>query len=167
MMDSEDALKASGLEWTILRPHAFFSNALRWLPQLREGDVIRESFPEAVSSAVDPADIGAVAAASLTGDGHTGQTYRVTGPEPLKIADRVRILGEALNRPLELHAYSDEEAEAEMSKTMPREYVDAFLAFYVTGTLDESQVLPTVEQITGRPPRSLAQWAAAHAADFG
>jgi uncharacterized protein YbjT (DUF2867 family) len=167
MLDSEDAMKASGLAWTILRPHAFFSNALRWVPQLREGDVIRESFAEAVSSAIDPADIAAVAAAALTGDGHAGQTYRLTGPQPLTIADRVRILGEALNRPLELHAYSDEEARVEMSKTMPPEYVDAFMAFYVEGTLDESRVLPTVERITGRPPRTFADWAAEHAGDFG
>ena len=167
MMDSEDALKASGLEYTILRPHAFFSNALRWLPQLREGDVIRESFPEAVSSAIDPVDIAAVAATALVHGGHAGRTYRLTGPQPLTIADRVRILGEALNRPLTLDPFTDEEAEAEMSKTMPREYVDAFMAFYVEGTLDESEVLPTVEEIIGRPPRSFAQWAAKHAGDFG
>jgi len=167
MLDSEDALKASGLEWTILRPHAFFSNALRWLPQLREGDVIRESFPEAVSSAIDPADIAAAAAAALTGSRHAGRTYRLTGPEPLTIADRVRILGEALDRPLTLDPFTNEEAEAEMSKTMPREYVDAFMAFYVKGTLDESQVLPTVEEITGRRPRTFARWAAEHARAFG
>ena len=37
----------------------------------------------------------------------------------------------------------------------------------VEGTLDESEVLPTVEEIIGRPPRSFAQWAAKHAGDFG
>jgi hypothetical protein len=40
------------------------------------------------------------------------------------------------------------------------------MAFYVEGTLDESEVLPTVEQITGRPPRAFAQWAAEHAHVF-
>jgi len=166
MMDSEDALKASGLEYTILRPHAFFSNALRWLPQLREGDVIRESFAGVPSSAIDPADIGAVAAKALTDSRHAGQTYRLTGPELLYVADRVRILGEALNRPLTLDPYSDDEARDTMAATMPPEYVEAFMAFYVDGTLDESQVLPTVEQITGRPPRTFARWAAEHAHAF-
>jgi uncharacterized protein YbjT (DUF2867 family) len=166
MMDSEHALKASGLAHTILRPHAFFSNALRWLPQLRAGDVIREAFPEVPTSAIDPADIAAVAAAALTGDDHAGRTYRLTGPEALKIADRVRILGEALNRPLTLDPFTDEEAREDMSKSMPPEYVDAFMAFYTGGTLDESMVLPTVEQVTGRPPRSFAAWAAEHAHEF-
>jgi hypothetical protein len=50
-----------------------------------------------------------------------------------------------------------------MSGTMPPEYVDAFFRFFADGTLDESGVLPTVEQITGRPPRTFAEWASAHA----
>lgn len=166
MMDSEDALKASGLAYTILRPHAFFSNALRWLPQLRKGDVIREAFPTVASSAIDPADIAAVAVKALTNDGHAGETYRLTGPEPLLIADRVRILGEALNRPLRLDPFTDEEARQDMSATMPPEYVDAFMAFYVDGTLDESFVLPTVEDVTGRPPCTFAAWAEEHAHEF-
>ena len=37
---------------------------------------------------------------------------------------------------------------------MPPEYVDAFMAFFAGGTLDESEVLLTVEEVTGRPPRS-------------
>jgi hypothetical protein len=32
---------------------------------------------------------------------------------------------------------------------MPAEYVDAFLSFFVDGTLDESEVLPTVESVLG------------------
>lgn len=166
MLDSEDALKASGLAFTILRPHAFFSNALRWLPQLREGDVIRESFTGVPASAVDPADIAAVAATALTDPSHAGRTYRLTGPELLTVADRVRILGEALNRPLTLESLTDDEAKAEMSRTMPPEYVDAFMAFYVDGTLDETLVLSTVEDVTGSAPRTFEQWAAEHAGAF-
>jgi uncharacterized protein YbjT (DUF2867 family) len=166
-LDSEDALRASGLAYTILRPNAFFSNALRWRPQLRDGDVIREAFPHVRSAAIDPADIAAVAAAALSGPGHQGREYHLTGPEPLTQGDRVRILGEVLDRPLTLDALTDEEARADMAANMPQEYVDAFMAFYVEGTLDESQVLPTVEEVTGRPPRTFAAWAAEHAHAFG
>ena len=69
-----------------------------------------------------------------------------------------------LNAPATLHPAL--EARAEMSQSTPAQYVDAFFRFYVDGTLDESRVLPTVRDVTGRPPRSFAQWAAAHAADF-
>jgi uncharacterized protein YbjT (DUF2867 family) len=165
-MDSEDALKASGLEWTVLRPNAFFANVLRWRPQLQAGDVIREAFPHVRSAAIDTADIAAVAVKALTEPGHEGRAYRLSGPEPLTQGDRVRILAQVLGRPLTLDPFTDEEARQDMSKTLPPEYVDAFMAFYVEGTLDESHVLPTVEEVTGRPPRTFAAWAAEHAHEF-
>jgi len=49
---------------------------------------------------------------------------------------------------------------------MPAEYVDAFFQFYADGTLDETTVLPTVTEVTGRPPRTFRQWVAAHAGQF-
>jgi hypothetical protein len=47
---------------------------------------------------------------------------------------------------------------------MPAEFVDAFFDFYVGGTLDESPVLPTVPELTGRPARTFREWAEAHRA---
>lgn len=81
-------------------------------------------------------------------------------------ADRVRILGQALGRDLRFQALTDEEAEAQLSATTPIEYVRAFFAFYRGGTIDETTVRPTVEQVTGRSPRTFAQWATSRAADF-
>ncbi|MGW5376871.1 hypothetical protein ACWESM_15605 [Nocardia sp. NPDC003999] len=49
---------------------------------------------------------------------------------------------------------------------MPREYVDAFLGFFVAGRLDEATLCPTVEQVTGRLPRNFEQWSNAHAEAF-
>jgi uncharacterized protein YbjT (DUF2867 family) len=40
-LDAEAAVRDSGVGWTILRPSASQSNVLRWLRQLREGDVVR------------------------------------------------------------------------------------------------------------------------------
>jgi hypothetical protein len=65
-----------------------------------------------------------------------------------------------------LRALSPDEARAELTAAMPAEYVDAFFRFYIDGTLDESTVHPTVNEITGRPPRAFQQWAAAHADAF-
>ena len=41
---------------------------------------------------------------------------------------------------------------------MPSEYVDAMFQFFVEGTYDDSKVLPTVRELTGRAPRTFAQW---------
>ena len=115
---------------------------------------------------IDPQDIGAVAASALRAEGHAGHTYAVSGPAALLPADRVRILGAALGRALRFEAQPDDEARAQMSAQMPAAYVDAFFDFYVDGSLDESQVLPTVHEVLGRGPRSFEQWAAAHVEAF-
>lgn len=159
---SERAVRTSELSWTFLRPRAFMSNALRWRAQLSAGDVVRVSFPGVPVAAIDPYDIAAVAAQALSG-GHDGRIYELTGPESLLPADQVAVLAKVLGRNLRCHGLTDAEAWAELSGTMPTEYVDAFFSFYVEGTLDESTIHPTVREVTGRRPRTFEQWARAHA----
>jgi uncharacterized protein YbjT (DUF2867 family) len=166
MAQSEQAARDSGLAWTIVRPAAFMSNTFQWLPQLRAGNVVRAPFPQALAAVIDPADIAAVAAVALTAAGHSGVVYEVSGPQSLAPSDRVAILGEVLGRDLRFEGQPDDEARAEMSRAMPAKYVDAFFSFYVDGKLDESRVLPTVAEVTGRPPRTFRQWAKAHAGAF-
>jgi uncharacterized protein YbjT (DUF2867 family) len=166
MAASEAVVRGSGLPATILRPSGFMSNTLQWAPQLASGDVVRAPFASAAVAMIDPRDIAAVAALALTGPGHQDQIYRVTGPQALRPAGRVRILAAVLGRELRFEAQPDDEARRMMEAAMPREYVDAFFSFYADGTLDESVVLPTVEQLTGRPPGTFEQWAQAHASAF-
>jgi uncharacterized protein YbjT (DUF2867 family) len=166
MVRSEQAVRESGIEWTIVRPSAFASNALRWLPQLRAGDVVRAPFANVPIAVLDPYDIGNVVSTALLEGGHEGHTYELSGPAALLPSDQVRILGRVLGRDLLFEAQPDDEARAAMSGAMPEEYVDAFFRFYVGGELDESQVLPTVERMTGRQPRTFEQWAVDHAGAF-
>jgi uncharacterized protein YbjT (DUF2867 family) len=167
MVRSEAAAKASGLPWTILRPTAFMSNALRWLPKLAKSDVVRLPFANVRAAVVDPYDIAAVAAEALTGDGHEGQIYYPTGPESLLPADQIRILAKAIGRDLQFEAQPNDEAREEMaSGGTPDDYIDAFFDFYVAGSLDESEVRSTVHDVTGQPPRSFEQWATSNADAF-
>jgi uncharacterized protein YbjT (DUF2867 family) len=164
---SERAVSESGLPWTFLQPNSLMSNAYRWLPQLKEGDVIRGPFGDVAISTIDPDDLGAVAARALTTNEHEGQTYRLSGPEALRPGEQVAILAKYAGRDLRFEAQDNDEARAEMEGHMPKEYVDAFFDFFVDGAVDETTVHPTVEQVIGRPPRSFEDWAEAHAAAFG
>ncbi|MER6678035.1 NmrA family NAD(P)-binding protein [Streptomyces sp. NPDC000983] len=166
MVRSEDALRESGLGWTFLRPAAFMSNALRWLPQLRTGDTVTDAFGDLPIATVDPADIAAVAATALLEPGHDKRAYSLSGPRALLPAERVRILGRALGRDLRFRPESDDDARARMNAAMPGEYVRAFFSFYRDRTIDETTVHPTVEQLTGRAPRTFEQWAGTHASRF-
>jgi uncharacterized protein YbjT (DUF2867 family) len=161
---SEQAVRDSGLGWTFLRPNSFMSNTMRWADQLRAGDTVRLPFADVAVATIDPDDLGAVAAAALTSDAHEGQALRLSGPESLRPADQVAVVGGVLGRELRFEAMTDDEARAEMSENMPAEYVDAFMSFFVEGTIDESEVLPTVEQVLGRPPGTYERWVRANAA---
>ncbi|HEX6352173.1 NAD(P)H-binding protein [Actinophytocola sp.] len=166
MAESERAVRASSLLWTVLRPSGFMSNTFQWVGQIKAGDVVTVPFANVPIANVDPHDIGAVAARALVTDGHDGRIYQLTGPRALLPADRLRVLGAVLGRDLELRAQPDDEARAEMLKTTPVEYVDAFFSFYVKGSLDDSVVTSTVADVTGVPPRTFEQWAVAHADSF-
>lgn len=163
---AERAVRESGLDWTFLHPHSFMSNTLRWKPQLAAGDVVRDAFGDVAISTIDPYDVAAVSARALTADGHAGRTYRLSGPQALKPADRVRILAGVLGRDLRFEGQSNEEARAEMEAAMPKQYADAFFSFFVDGTIDETTVHPTVEEVLGRTPSTFEQWAVAHASAF-
>jgi uncharacterized protein YbjT (DUF2867 family) len=163
---SEGAVRESGIAWTFLQPNSFMSNTLQWVPQLQAGDVVRAAFPDVRVATIDPYDVASVSALALTSKGHEGQSYRLSGPDSLLPADRVAVLAEVLGRELRFDGQSNAEARAEMSESMPAEYVEAFFSFFADGKLDESRVLPTVQEVTGRPPRSFEQWARSHADAF-
>ena len=165
-LDSESAVRASGVPWTVLRPSGYQSNALRWLPQLRQGDVVRAPWPDVSIAAIDPADIATVAATVLTEPGHEGVAHALSGPAPLTPADQIDTLAAVLARPLRYEPLSDEEARFEMAADTPAPFIDAFFRFYSDGEFDDSPVLDTVQRITGHPPRRFEQWARAHAQAF-
>ncbi len=166
-LDSEAAVRESGVPWTFLHPSSYASNALRWLPQLREGDLIRAPWGDLAPALIDPADIAAVAAAVL-GDpaGHTGRAHELSGPEPLTPGDQVAILARVLERPLRYEAVPDAQARAEMAGNTPEPFIDAFFRFYSDGEFDDARVVGTVEELTGRAPRRFNEWARDHAGAF-
>ncbi|MFI6788782.1 NAD(P)H-binding protein [Nonomuraea sp. NPDC050383] len=163
--DMERLITRSGMEWTVLRADTIASNTRGWAAQIRDAGVVRgpEIAPTAV---VDPRDVAAVAALVLAGGEHTGQTYVLTGPEVIGRADQVQAIGEAVGRPLRFEKVPVEEARARMlADGRPPALVEALLS--AAGTRARSGVVTTtVEQLTGAPARTFAQWAADHAADF-
>jgi uncharacterized protein YbjT (DUF2867 family) len=163
---SEEAVRESGVPFTFIQPNAFMSNTFRWIPQLREGDVLRAPFARVRAAMIDPDDVGAVAALALTSARHEGRAYRLSGSESLLPADCVAVLADVLGRELRFEAQADRHARAEMSATMPPDDVEALFRFYADGDLDESNVLATVRDLTGRGPRRFEQWAIAHADRF-
>ena len=162
----EQAVEASGIEWTHLRPGDFAANRLRlWGPSVRAERVVRWPFPDEVGIPIHEDDIAAVAVAALLGDGHADRAY-----------DLVEAIAAALGEDVRLQEVSREEALALLTAQGGWAAENApFLLGYegfspdteipeLTG--EELAPLPTVELVTGRPARSFARWASDHAADF-
>lgn len=163
----ENAVAESGLQWAYLQPVEFMANMLEWADSIRAEGVVREAFGNRLSAVVHEADIAAVAAAVLTEDGHTGQTYTLTGPQVLTPPQMVQIIGQAIGRELRFVELTKEEAIARwQAQGYPHEVIEFFL--WAHGNTPESgyTVVPTVEQIGRRPARTFAQWAQEHADRF-
>ena len=166
-LDSEAAVRESGVPWTFLHPSSYQSNALRWLPQLRDGDVVRAPWGDVPVAAIDPADIATVATAVLADPaGHAGRAYELSGPEALTPGEQVAILARALERPLRYEAVPDDQARAEMAGNTPPPLVEAFFRFYSEGEFDDARIVGTVQSLTGRVPRRFQEWARDHVDAF-
>jgi uncharacterized protein YbjT (DUF2867 family) len=165
-LDAEAAVRDAEIPWTVLRPSGFHSNALRWLPQLEQGDVVRAPWPDVPIASIDPADIAAVAATVLTGTGHEGAAYALSGPQALTPGRQVAALAGALGRPLRFEPLSDDEARAEMEADTPAPIIEAFFRFFTDGEYDDSVVVGSVKAITGHRPRTFERWAREHTGEF-
>ena len=170
-LDVEQAVVASGLGWTHLRPGMFMTNTLQWAPSIRGTGVVRQPYPDATAAPVHEADIAAVAVAALLDPlRHAGRVYELSGPEALTQLDRVAILAEVTGREVRFEEQTRDEARAElMSRPWMTEGLADSLLDLMAGTIGatEGLVLPGVQQATGRPPRGFAGWVADHRDAFG
>ncbi|MDP4503325.1 SDR family oxidoreductase [Nonomuraea turcica] len=162
----EEALRAGDLAWTRLLCVEFMANALDWAASIRDEGVVRV-FGNHPGAVVHEDDIAAVAVAALAEDGHAGQSYMLTGPDALTPAERVRMIGEAVEREIRFEELSEEQYRASLRAAGESDEMIEFAVQLGANPPDAaSAVLPTVEQVTGRPGRTFAQWAADHAAAF-
>ncbi|WP_433246181.1 NAD(P)H-binding protein [Streptosporangium sp. CA-135522] len=165
--DLEREIAASGLEWTFLRLELASANAIQWaldVPgQVKAGDVVRGPYGEAAGSPIHPADFAAVAVEALTSAEHAGAVYSMTGSESLTHVQQIKLIGEAIGRPLRYEEITPDEAREAMGPYAPS---DVLLADWARHVGTPAPISGTVEKITGRPARTFARWAADHAADF-
>jgi len=163
----EQAVQASTLHWTRLAPVEFMSNTLEWAESIRTEGVVREGFPAARSALVHDADIAAVAAVALTEDGHHGKEYWITGPQALTIPERVQIIGQVLGRDIRYVELTQEEV---IARWRQEGYSDDDIGFFLQMRTNPPEagrtVLPTVQEVTGKPARTFAQWVKENAAAF-
>ncbi|MGW3723920.1 NAD(P)H-binding protein [Streptomyces sp. NPDC000851] len=163
----EDAVRQSGLEWTVLRPGGFASNTYAWAESVRTRRTVAAPFGDVGLPVIDPDDIAEVAAAALREGGrHAGQAYELTGPALITPRQQAEALGDALGEPVRLAEQTRDEARAQMLRFMPEPVVETTLSILGEPTPAEQRISPDVERVLGRTPGTFADWARRHVAAF-
>ncbi|SMD15157.1 NAD(P)H-binding protein [Lentzea albidocapillata] len=159
----EEAVAGSGLNYTILRPGAFMSNAFGWSYSLQQGDTIDQVFPEAQVAPVHEDDIADVAVVALTEKKLRDEIVDLTGPESLTFRQELEIVGEVLGRKLVINGLTREEGEAQMSNFVPPPVLTSLLNQWEAAVGVVADTSATAERITGKPGRTFRQWVEEHA----
>lgn len=162
----ERAVKASGVPATFLRPGSFANNLLFWASALQRGATVQGPYARSAQALIHEADIAAVAAVALTLQGHVGKTYALTGPQALTRVEQLATIGAAVGRSLRYEEIPPEAFQRQMAAYLPPAIIHMLLDYWSDTVLAPDPVLSTVEQVTGRPARTLAQWAKEHAGAF-
>ncbi|GAB2919607.1 NmrA family NAD(P)-binding protein [Streptomyces mayteni] len=163
MAAAERAVRASGVEWTILRPNNFSQNFSEdmWHAPLLSG---RLALPigAAPEPFVDARDIADVAAALLTTDRHQGQTFVLSGPRAVTFTSAVATIAEASGRPMDYTEITPEEfRDAVLAEGWPESAATELNAMYAamrSGAWAEPG--DGVPRVLGREPIDFPTYAA-------
>ncbi|MEU5286776.1 NAD(P)H-binding protein [Streptomyces sp. NPDC020755] len=165
--ENEQVIRDSGVPWTFVRPRTFMSNTLSWAPGIRSAGVVRALYGDAPVACVDPRDVAAVAVAVLTGTGHQGRAYAVSGPEAITAREQTAQLSRVLGRPLRFEELGVDAARAALLAKYPPSVAQAFLQSAERQRAGaKASVVPTIQELTGRPARPFLSWSAEHAEAF-
>jgi uncharacterized protein YbjT (DUF2867 family) len=157
----ESLLRQGTAAWTLLRPHHFMDNVL----EQRADGVVFSPAGEGRIPFIATSDIAEVAAAVLTGSGHEGKTYVLTGPEAISYRDATAILARVTNTQLRYVPETEDEAWQRMRRAgepVWRAAAMLALAEYQRMGGATERTTSTVRDLTGREARTFEQFAREH-----
>ncbi|MBJ7457085.1 MAG: NAD(P)H-binding protein, partial [Thermoleophilia bacterium] len=164
---AERELAAAGVPWTVVRASWFSQNFSEGF--LRDAVLSGEvALPVEgmVEPFVDVEDIADVAVAALTGDGHAGRVYEVTGPRAITFAEAVAEIGRASGREVRFTSVTLDAFTAALAGMGEPPAAVALVAFLFTEVLDGRNARPAggVRDALGREAGDFAAYAARAAA---
>jgi uncharacterized protein YbjT (DUF2867 family) len=166
---SEEKIEASGIPYTFMRPNGFMQNFVTYnAATIKSQNAFYGCQGEGAVSHIDIRDLAAAVVAVLSGTGHEGKAYPLTGPEALTQQQVAEKLSKAIGRAI---SYVDLPAadvkKAMLASGMPEWTADAVLdltRLYRDG--GASLVDISLEQLIGRKPISFDQFARDYASAF-
>ncbi|MEY9964906.1 uncharacterized protein YbjT (DUF2867 family) [Streptacidiphilus sp. MAP12-16] len=160
----DEHLRESDVPHTIVRPNFYMHNVTTgWPPTVDPQGNYYAPAGDCRISMTDARDVAAVAFQALTGNGHAGMTYDLTGPESLSHAEACDKLGERLGRTVRYVPVDDPTARSAMlTAGLNKWFTEALIELYQDYRRSgedgyAAQVETTVFDVTGAKPRSLDQ----------
>jgi uncharacterized protein YbjT (DUF2867 family) len=162
----EQAVKASGIPYTIVRPNYFMQNyAIAAGSTIRSESAFYLPHGGGMISLLDARDLATVVAKVLTEGGHEGKAYDLTGPVARSNHSVAHTLSRAAGRPIAYVDVPEEAARSAMREAgIDSEVVEGLLeiaAVVRTGGYI-SRVTPDFELVTGVPATSFERFAEDH-----
>ena len=168
--EREEMIRASGLDWTFLRPGMFMSNCLEWWADSikGQGSVFFPGGENGKVAPLDPRDVAKVAALALTQPGHFQQAYELTGAELFTIGEMVKVISDVLGKPIRYVDIPPVAAKLFMLKTgMDKVLVNALMEMLASLRRNKGAIVTdTVQRLTGNPPRTFEGWCREHIQAF-
>lgn len=157
----EGLLKDSGLDYTILRPTFFMQNLMGGARTIASDGLLYLPFGDGAAGMIDVRDIVDSAVGALTGEGHEGQTYTLTGPASITAHDAAAALTRALGRDVTYVAVPVEAGVESlvgmgMSRFMAETFGELFVNFANNGA---NRATRDVQRLTGHEARSIDDFA--------
>jgi uncharacterized protein YbjT (DUF2867 family) len=164
----ERHLERSGLAWTNLRAGEFMHAYFRQVPSIVNRGVLALPMADASIASIDIVDIARVAADVLTGEGHAGRIYPITGPASLTMVEVAQKLSAATGNEIRYVAVAPEDARAaQLANGVPEYTADGLYELFAERRKGkESTVWPTISEVFGWQPASFDDFARRHAAIF-
>ena len=165
----EQQLKGSGINWTILQPSAFMQNWIGDFSEtIRKEKKIYDAIGDAKISYVDARDIAEVAVSILLNPAsHRNKNYLLTGEEAVSYYDVAEAISQAVHEPVTYVAESPEEARKRLeARGLPEWAIKLFLVMAKVQQSESPVLSKSVQEILGKPARSVSYFAKDYAAAF-
>jgi uncharacterized protein YbjT (DUF2867 family) len=165
---AEAEIVSSGLPWTMLKPTFFMQNTMMAARTIANDGVIYWDMKDGRLGMIDVRDIIDVAVAVLTGDGHEGQSYVLTGPAAISFHDVAATFSAVLGRDITYVPVPGEAALQSMTGMGFPEWVSRGFIELSDGFSEgfASQSTGNVATLTDHPARSFEQFARDYAGVF-
>jgi NAD(P)H dehydrogenase (quinone) len=156
----DEHLRASGVPYAILQPTSFMQNLVRDL----RADRFYGSYGTSPINYIDARDIGDVAAALLTSPVGESRDYILTGPESPTHDEIAAAMTTVLGRQIRYMDLPVPDLAVRLAdEGIPEPYATDLPTVQSTMGANWAQIYPTIQQVTGRPPRTLVEFLADHA----